>query len=86
MNILVIGGSGLFGRKTVSYLLGDPEVNSVISMDLAPPRDWFMKSIQEYSDKFKFGTGDVSDLEDILNAIKLHNVDRLVNWASVRVE
>ena len=83
MKVLVIGGSGLFGRKTVSYLLEDPEVNSVISMDLTPPRDWFMRSIQIYSDKFKFVTGDVSDLEDILNAIKLHNVDRLVNWAFV---
>ena len=83
MNILVIGGSGLFGRKTVSYLLKDPEVNSVISMDLTPPKEWFMRSIQEYSDKFKFVTGDVSDFEDILNVIKLYDVDKLVNWAFV---
>jgi nucleoside-diphosphate-sugar epimerase len=83
LNILVIGGSGLFGRKTVSYLLQDPEVNSVISMDLMPPREWFMRSIQEHSGKFKFVTGDVSNLEDILNAIKVYNVDKLVNWAFV---
>jgi UDP-glucose 4-epimerase len=79
----VIGGSGLFGRKTVSYLLEDPEVNSVISMDLAPPRDWFMRSLQRYTDKFKFVTGDVTDLEDILNALKQYSVDKLVNWAFV---
>jgi nucleoside-diphosphate-sugar epimerase len=83
LNVLVIGGSGLFGRKTVLYLLEDPEVKSVISMDLTPPREWFMRSIQKYSNKFKFVTGDVSDLEDILNAIKLYGVDKLVNWAFV---
>jgi nucleoside-diphosphate-sugar epimerase len=83
LNILVIGGSGLFGRKTVSYLLGDPEVNSVVSMDMAPPKDWFLRSIEGNTKKFKFVAGDVSNLEDILNAIKLHNIDKLVNWAFV---
>ncbi len=83
MNILVIGGSGLFGRKTVFYLLEDPEINSVISMDVAPPREWFMRSIQKNLDKFKFVAGDVSDIEDILNVIKLHNIDKLVNWAFI---
>jgi nucleoside-diphosphate-sugar epimerase len=83
LNILIIGGSGLFGRKTVSYLLDDPEVNNVISMDLIPPKDWFIRSIQKNANKFKFIAGDVSNLEDILNAIKLHYVDKLVNWAFV---
>jgi len=83
MNVLVIGGSGLFGRKTVLHLLQDPEVSSVTSMDLAPPNDWFMKLIDQYKDRFHFVRGDVSQLEDILNAMKLHSIDRVVNWAFV---
>jgi nucleoside-diphosphate-sugar epimerase len=83
MKALVIGGSGLFGRKTAAYLLQDPDVTSVVSMDLTPPRDWFMKSIEKYANKFHFVRGDVSQFEDILNAIKLYPVDALVNWAFV---
>lgn len=81
MKVLVIGGSGLFGRKTVAYLLADPEVSLVVSMDLVPPREWFMKSIQQNASKFKFVRGDVSELEDILNAMALYPVDAVVNWA-----
>ena len=33
MNVLVIGGNGLFGRKTVVHLLRDEEVSLVVSMD-----------------------------------------------------
>jgi len=83
MNVLVIGGSGLFGRKTILHLLQDSEVSSVTSMDLAPPNDWFMKLIDKYKDRFHFVRGDVSQLEDILNAMKLHSIDRVVNWAFV---
>ncbi len=83
MKALVIGGSGLFGRKTCSYLLQDPEVTSVVSVDLAPPRDWFIKSIEKYASKFHFVRGDVSQFEDILNAMKLYPVDAMVNWAFV---
>ncbi len=83
MNILVIGGSGLFGRKTIAHLLADPEVSSVTSMDLAPPQEWFMKTIDKYKDRFSFVRGDISQLEDILNAMKLHSIERVVNWAFV---
>ena len=83
MRVLVIGGSGLFGRKTVLHLLQDTEITSVVAMDLTPPRAWFMKTIQPYSHKFHFVTGDVSQIEDILNTLKLHPADGLVNWAFV---
>ncbi|MBI2850404.1 MAG: NAD(P)-dependent oxidoreductase [Chloroflexi bacterium] len=81
MKFLVIGGSGLFGRKTILHLLQDKDVTSVVSMDLAPPKDWFMKEIDSYKDRFHFVRGDVSQLEDIMNALKLYPVDGLVNWA-----
>jgi nucleoside-diphosphate-sugar epimerase len=83
LKALVIGGSGLFGRKTVYYLLRDPDVTSVVSMDLMPPREWFLKSIEEYAGKFHYVRGDVSQFEDILNAMKLYPVDAMVNWAFV---
>ena len=83
MKVMVIGGSGLFGRKTISYLLADRDVSRVICLDMAPPREWFLKSTQKYADKFQFVRGDVSNVEDILNAMALYPVDSLVNWAFV---
>jgi nucleoside-diphosphate-sugar epimerase len=83
MNVLVIGGSGLFGRKTVYHMLQDKEIGSVTSMDLAPPQEWFMKLIDKYKDRFNFVRGNVSQLEDILNTMKLHPVEGVVNWAFV---
>jgi nucleoside-diphosphate-sugar epimerase len=83
VKVLVIGGSGLFGRKTVSYLVRDPDVTDVVSMDLTPPRDWFLKTIEKNASKFHFVRGDVSQLEDILSAMKAYRIDKLVNWAFV---
>jgi UDP-glucose 4-epimerase len=85
VNILVTGGSGLFGRKTVLHLLRDPEVDSVVSMDLAPPPDWPLKTIEKYKDRFHFVRGDVSRLEDFLGVMKTHNIDRVINWAFIMV-
>jgi nucleoside-diphosphate-sugar epimerase len=83
MNILVIGGSGLFGRKIVSHLLRDEDVSCVVSMDVTPPGEWFLKSIQKHTDKFRFLRGDVSELEDILNIIKAFSIDRIINMAFI---
>ena len=81
MNVLVLGGNGLFGRKTVVRLVQDSDVSCVVSMDVVPPKEWVMKAIEKYSEKFHFVRGDVSQLEDIINAIKLYSIDRIVNFA-----
>ncbi|MFC2038648.1 NAD-dependent epimerase/dehydratase family protein [Chloroflexota bacterium] len=81
MNVLVLGGTGMYGRKTVLKLLQDKDVSKVVSMDISPPKEWFMKQIEKEKDRFHFIRGDVSQLEDITNAIKLFSVDKLVNWA-----
>lgn len=81
MNILVIGGSGLFGRKTVLSLLADKDVNRVVSMDLIQPREYYLKSIAKYGDRYRFVYGDVSRLEDILDIMRTHAIDRMVNFA-----
>jgi nucleoside-diphosphate-sugar epimerase len=85
MNVLVLGGSGLFGRKTCLYLLRDKEVSRVVSFDLTPPPAWFQKTIGKYRDRFQFVRGDVSQIEDILNVMKRHAIDRLINWAFIMV-
>ena len=81
MNVLVIGGNGLFGRKTVLKLLQDTDISRVVSMDVIPPKEWIIPRYQEFDEKFAFYRGDVSDLEDILNAIRVYEIDKIVNWA-----
>ena len=85
MNILIIGGSGLFGRKTVATLLKDSDIATVVSMDLVPPPEWLMKSVEKDAGKFHFVRGDVTQLEDILDAMKLHAIDKVINWAFIMV-
>ena len=85
MKILVLGGSGLFGRKTVMALANDPDVKTVVNMDLTPPKDWFMKAIGKNAKKFHFIPGNVTEIEDIINAIKQYKIDRLINWAFIMV-
>ena len=83
MKVLVLGGNGLFGRKTVLHLLQDKGISTVVSLDVVPPKDWMLKSVEKYGDKFKSVRGDVSELEDIMNAIKTYSIDRIVNWAFI---
>lgn len=82
MNVLVIGGSGLFGGKTVLHLLRDEEISHVVSLDISPPKEWLMASYH-ISGKFCFVPGDVSLIEDILNVMKKHSIDRVINLAFI---
>lgn len=81
MRILLLGGSGLFGRKTALHLARDPEIEFVVSSDITAPKDWILKQIEPYKEKFKYIRGDVGDLEAILDAIKTYNLDRIINFA-----
>ncbi len=83
MNVLVLGGSGMFGRKTVLHMLKDRTIENVVSMDIAPPPAWAMQQINEYRDKFHFVRGSVAELEEILNAMKICPIDGIVNWAFI---
>jgi nucleoside-diphosphate-sugar epimerase len=85
MNILIMGGSGLFGRKTAACLLEESEVKSVVSLDLVSPPDWFIKSIGDKAKKFHFVRGNVTEIEDILSAMRQYKIDRLINWAFIMV-
>jgi nucleoside-diphosphate-sugar epimerase len=83
MNFMVLGGSGMFGRKTVLHMLQDKEIENVVSMDIAPPPEWALKQYESCKDKFHFVRGTVAELEDILNAAKICRIDGIVNWAFV---
>jgi len=83
MNVLVLGGSGMFGRKTVLHMLKDKQIENVVSMDIAPPPKWAVQEIDEYKRKFRFVRGSVAELEDILDAMKVCPIDGVVNWAFV---
>jgi len=83
MNILVLGGSGLFGRKTVIRLSRDKDISTVVSMDVTPTKEWVLKQIGKDAGKFRFVRGDVSEMEDILAAIKQFSIDRIINFAFI---
>lgn len=83
MNILVLGGSGLFGRKIVTHLVPDKDVSGVVSMDVVPPPVWLLKSIQKDAAKFHFVHGSVAELEEILSVVQQYSIDRIVNMAYI---
>lgn len=83
MRVLVIGGSGLFGKKSVLALLRDPEVERVVTMDVAPPVGYFTKLAEPYGDRFAYIKGDISDLEQVLVAAGDNKVDAIINWAMI---
>ena len=85
MRVLVLGGSGMFGRKTSAALCKDPDIATVVSMDLMPPPEWIIKTIGDHSDKFHYVRGDVSDFEGILNVMKFYSIDSVINWAFIMV-
>jgi UDP-glucose 4-epimerase len=85
VNVLIMGGSGLFGRKTAAALLRDQDIKSVVSLDLVPPPEWFLKTIERQAGKFNYERGNVAEIEDILNVMKRYEIDRVINWAFIMV-
>ncbi len=83
MRILVIGGSGLFGRKIILHLLRDPEIAGVVGLDVVSPPPWFNQAIEPYAPRFNFVRADVSRLEDLLDTIKRYSIQRIINMAFI---
>jgi len=83
MKALVIGGSGLFGKKTCSALLADPDFDGVVAFDVVPPPDYWLESIKSQADRYTFVRGDISDLQQIMAACVQNGCDRIVNWAMI---
>lgn len=85
MSILVIGGNGFLGRRLLYNLLQDGKTSNVVCMDVNPPKESFMKAIQAYSSKFRYVRGDLTQLEDILNAVKSFSIEKIVNLGYLMV-
>ncbi len=83
MKVLVLGGGGLFGRKTMVQLVHDPDIELAVAMDVVPMKDWVIKEIGPRADRFRFVQGDVSNLDEILSAIQRFSIDRIINWAFI---
>ena len=83
MRVLIIGGAGLFGKKSALALLADPDCELVVTYDVQPPDALFYKRIEPYAAKFKYVRGDISDLQQLLAAASENKVDRMVNWAMI---
>jgi len=84
MRALVIGGSGLFGKKTCQALLNDPDFDRVVAFDVAPPSEVFMEKVaRPAGDRYAFVRGDISDLEQVLAAASSKPVDRIANFAMI---
>ncbi len=83
MRILVIGGSGLFGRKIILHLLRDPKIAGVVGLDVVSPPPWFNQAIEAYAPRFNFVRADVSRLEDLLDTIKRYSIQRIINMAFI---
>jgi UDP-glucose 4-epimerase len=83
MRALVIGGTGLFGAKTCTTLLDDPDFERVVAFDVVPPSPVFLKAVERHGDRFAFVRGDISDLEGVMAAASENDVDCMVNWAMI---
>ena len=84
MRVLVIGGSGLFGKKCALALLADPDVRAGGHLRPgAAGRALHASASEPYADKFKYVRGDISDLQQVLAAASANKVDRIVNWAMI---
>jgi nucleoside-diphosphate-sugar epimerase len=83
MKIVVVGGSGLFGRKILLHLIRDKDISSVVCMDVNPLPSWVNKVAGPDIGKYQFVRGDVSNLEEILNVIRTYSIDRIVNMAAI---
>jgi len=80
MSILITGGSGFIGRYLVSLLLESGD-SDIISMDIYPPPEMFMKRVERYGSRFRFVPGNVSQLYDLMNTVKSYSVDKIVHLA-----
>ena len=83
MRALVIGGTGLFGAKTCTTLLDDPDFERVVAFDVVPPSPVFLKAVERHGERFAFVRGDISDLEGVMAAASENDVDCVVNWAMI---
>jgi UDP-glucose 4-epimerase len=80
-SILVTGGFGFLGAHLVKSLVNDG--HRVVVLDLFKPKigsdlDWLLKEEQE---KINFVKGNITDLASVIEAVKTHQVTKIVHAA-----
>ena len=77
MSVMVTGGTGFIGNRIIRKLLERGE--EVVCFDLAPPRG----TLTSYVDRITMYRGDVTQLPQLMEAINLHGVTRVIHMAAL---
>jgi UDP-glucose 4-epimerase len=77
MSIMVTGGTGFIGNRIIRKLVERGE--DVVCFDLAPPRS----NLAPYLDRIQFYRGDVTQIPHLLEAVKTHNVHKIIHMAAL---
>ncbi len=79
MSVLVTGASGQIGRFVIDELL--THGYDVVAFDVR--FDPYLISKSKSNDKLKLVSGDITDIEEVLNAVKKYNVKRIIHLAAL---
>ena len=74
MTVVVIGGAGFIGRRTIPLIVARGE--NVVCMDINPAAQ---ASFASLGDKVKVVRGDVTQFDDVVGVVAAHKPERLVN-------
>lgn len=77
MSILITGGTGFIGSRIAKKLVDAGE--NVVLFDTSPTLE-FLKG---YEDKVTSLTGDVTAIEQLMNAVKAHQVEKIIHLAYI---
>ncbi len=77
MSIMVTGGTGFIGNKTVRKLVERGE--DVVIFDLAPPR----ANLEPYLDRIQVYRGDILQVPHLLEAVNTHGVHKIIHMAAL---
>ena len=77
MSIMVTGGTGFVGARVTRRLV--EQGHEVVCFDQFPPRG----GLHPYLDRMKVYRGDVTEMAQIMEAVRTHGVSRIIHMAAV---
>lgn len=77
MAIMVTGGTGFIGSRLVRKLVNQGE--EVVIFDISSN----LKFLKDIKEKIKFVQGDITNLNGIIDALKVHDVEYIYNYAAL---